>query len=79
MPVEITYSDRGFAQYGEPFITDLGHEIRVYESSSASKRAVWVALDDLFRVGDRIGNIHAYLTEDQARALRDRLNAFLGE
>lgn len=76
---EVTYSDRGFAQFGKAFRTDYGHEIRVYQSSSAEKDAVWMSVDlspensdGLFPVDTAV-----HMDLDQAKALRDRLSAWI--
>ena len=82
MSVEIIVrGDRGFHGYGKPFRDTYGSEIEVYESSAAEGPHVWLKVDasrwitspEDFAVGT------AHLNEDQARALVERLQAWLDE
>ena len=70
---------RGFAGYAQLEDT-YGARVRVQESSSATRRAVWI-----FAEGGAVGSADkpndgsAHLDEAQARQVRDALTAFLGD
>jgi hypothetical protein len=74
-------SDRGFHQYGDDAKCGYGTNIRVYESSSAEAPHVWLALEQDAAILHRpeSGIAHAHLTEDGARYLIERLQAWLDE
>lgn len=80
--IEITEtSNRGFHQYGEPFLCTYGTRLRVYESSSAEAPHVWLNMKADLRVlrDEGRGEATAHLNEEQARALVARLQAWLDE
>ncbi len=67
----LEYTQRGFAIYGS--LTDnRGHTVRVQESSAANEAHVWI----FTTVGTDEGN-EPHLTVEQARRLRDMLDAFI--
>lgn len=63
---------RGFDVYDE-IETDYGHTIRVQQSSSAEKSAVWLFISD----SPVTCRHNPHLTRDQARRVRDALSTFL--
>ncbi|MEV6219842.1 hypothetical protein [Nocardia sp. NPDC051833] len=65
------YSPRGFYHW-EPVETGYGHKVFVYESSAASAPHVWLRILQ----GD---DIAAHLNADQARTVRDQLDAWLAK
>lgn len=73
--------DRGFHQYGEPFLCTYRSRVRVYESSSASGPHVWLNVECDPRVlrDQPSGEGTAHLNEDQARLLVAMLQAWLDE
>lgn len=78
----IVRGDRGFIGYGQPFDCTYGTSVETYESSSAEGPHLWLALQEtnLAANGKGVpGQAHAHLNEDQVRALRDRLQAFLDD
>lgn len=87
-------SDRGFSDYGggEPVVTDYGHQLRVRESSVATRRCVWIFVDefpDWYRAklfahysctpGMPLPSVGIHLTVRQAVELMGRLDQFLDE
>jgi hypothetical protein len=70
-------TDRGLRHY-DPIPTDYGHEVRIYESSSAEAPHLWLSVE-LTPEGGQHGLLPqeatAHLTLDQARAIRDALDA----
>ncbi|WP_043654583.1 hypothetical protein [Nocardia thailandica] len=65
------YSVRGFFHWA-PVETAYGDEVSVYESSAASAPHVWL------RIEDKDGrDIAAHLAVDQARTIRDQIDAWL--
>lgn len=77
----IVRGDRGFIGYGQPFDCTYGTSVETYESSSAEGPHLWLALrgGEALRARAVPGEAHAHLDEDQVRALRDRLQAFLDD
>ena len=68
-------TDRGFAIYDE--FTDLyGHKVRVQQSSYASEPAVWIFAEEC---PDEVGPTATHLTLEQAKRVRDGLDAFISE
>lgn len=66
--------DRGFLSYGGgPVLTDYGHRISVYESSSASGPFVWMDVSD----SPRMPGHTAHMGLDQAIMLRAALDQFI--
>ena len=66
-------STRGFSHF-DPIVTSYGHEIRVYESSSASAPHIWLAVNGVDSTnGDEYTSLHANMTLAAARLLRDQL------
>ena len=68
-------TERGFTIYDE-FIDTYGTGVRVQESSSAEEARVWIFTDGEAR-GSGSGTPH--LNVEQARRVRDALDAFIGE
>lgn len=80
MPIEITKTERGFHNYGEPIIDSYQNEITVRESSAASGPRVWVfCKPGLPWAESQRGEASLHLTPDQARGLVERLQAWLDE
>lgn len=83
---EPEYSDRGFAHW-PPVESSYGATVRVYESSAAENPHLWVNIDGDCHLsghaepfpglpwGKAPGAVSAHLTMNQARELRDRLDA----
>jgi hypothetical protein len=86
---EPTYSPRGFA-FWEPTPSTYGAPVSVYESSAATAPHLWISIDGECHIsGDVVpfndisglvrskgaGSIAAHLTMDQARDVRDKLDA----
>ena len=80
-PLEIQVTNRGFHEYGQPVICTYGSEIRVYESSAASGPHVWLKVKcaDVSLHHQPPGEGTAHLNEEQARAVIERLQAWLDE
>lgn len=74
------YSERGFASYKDGVATTYGHIVKVYESSAADQRHVWLSIehDGTGPNGFPAGDESAHLTEAQAREVLDGLAEFLG-
>jgi hypothetical protein len=85
-PAVATTTDRGFKHY-EDVTTDRGEMVKVYESSSAEGPHLWLQVTGEAHLEgprcDAVGipfgvapaSCAAHLTLDQARAVRDRLDA----
>lgn len=77
--VNVTYSNRGFPQFGDPIETDYGHWVRVYGSSAAMKDCVWMSVDhDGISHGIKPAvdaGVHMDLA--QATQLRDHLSTWI--
>ncbi len=69
------YSERGFARYKDGIVTRYGDVVQVYESSSATERSVWLAIEPHDDDQDRAS---AHMNEVQAREVLDGLAEFLG-
>lgn len=79
--VEVTYSERGFAQY-EPMVCSYGTTVRLAESSAAFVDRLWLFLDGLTGPGQANhdsapGESAAHLTYENAVQLRDQLSAWI--
>ena len=77
--IEITETNRGFHIYGDDVLTSYGHEVSVYESSSAEGPHVWLAVQRQESHGIPACAAAAHLSLEQAVAIRDRLTAFIDE
>lgn len=73
--------DRGFHGYGKPLHCTYKSKIEVYESSAANGPHVWlsVRVDPAVLDMQEYGEGTAHLNERQARALIDRLQAWVDE
>jgi hypothetical protein len=49
-PVKITFTERGFLNYGDPMTTDYDHKVTVRQSSAALVDAVWLFVDGSVQV-----------------------------
>ena len=72
----------GWPQYGEPVATTYGHAVEVFASSVAFTPHCWLRVYDPGNTmqqgySDEGCNVMAHLTVSQARAIRDRLDAFV--
>lgn len=90
-------NDRGFMDYGggEPVVTDYGHQLRVRESSAATRQCVWIFIDgfpDWYRaklfahfatsphgLEEPLPSVGVHLTVRQAVELMGRLDQFLDD
>lgn len=68
-------TDRGFAIYDE-FVDRYGSEVRVQKGSLASEPTVWIFAKCH---ADACGPDAAHLTVEQAKRVRDALDAFIAE
>ncbi len=74
----MTMSDRGFL-YHSPIETAYGAIVRFYESSAASGPHIWMAVEQpppvlASDLPQHPGRVHAHMTLDQARAVRESLD-----
>lgn len=80
--VTVRFNERGFAIY-EEFTDSYGSEVRVQESSSAMGPHCWIfCANENFGYPDPKGKDRSkvwtpHLTLEQARRVRDALNAFI--
>ena len=63
MSIEKTYTERGFAKYGDPLTCSYGKSIRVYESSSAEGSFCWLSLKGDTGLEDEKPEAEAYGNE----------------
>lgn len=77
MSDKIMWSGRGSAEFGTPIATAYGHALRLTESSAASGPHLWlwVRHDGNLATEQQPVNDGVHLSLDQAKTLRDRLNA----
>lgn len=73
--IELTTNNRGFYVYGSPTPDSYGGEIRVTESSAASKAHVWLVVDE--EIKDNMAMAH--LNVDQAKRVIAQLQAFVDQ
>lgn len=71
-------TDRGFKHY-EPIKTDYGHEIRVYESSAATRPCIWLSVELTEEESHGSGiapcEARAHMTIEQAEMVRNAIDA----
>lgn len=70
---ERSTTQRGFIIY-DKFTDTYGNDVRVQESSSATRDAVWIFCNE---APGRAGSAH--LNVEQAKRVRDALDAFISE
>lgn len=73
--IELTTNSRGFYVYGSPTKDTYGGEVRVFESSSASKAHVWLVVDE--EIKDNVAMSH--LNVEQAQRVIAQLQAFVDQ
>lgn len=80
MTLKKTISERGFEHYS-PLTCSYRSTIRVYQSSSATRDALWldVEVDPNVLTMQEYGTGTAHLTVDNVKDLRDQLNDWLEE
>lgn len=70
-------TDRGFKHY-EPIETSYGHEIRVYESSAATRPCIWLSVklteEESRNSGIAPCEANAHMTIEQAEMVRDAID-----
>lgn len=77
----MSFSDM-YKKYKDGLLTDYGHLVRIYPSSSAEKDAMWIAVShDGTAPGTKSfkGNQHVHATFEQAREIRQGIDLVLGE
>lgn len=82
---------RGLGMYGDPVETGYGQIVEIQDSSAASGAHCWLTIRGTAHLrgpvsplaglehGTAPGDLAAHLSVTQARAVRDRLNAWLGD
>lgn len=82
---------RGLGMYGDPVKTSYGDVVEVQDSSAASGPHCWLRIHGSTHLSGPVsplaglehgvapGSLSAHLSVAQARAIRDRLNAWLGD